>query len=258
MEVGSNWACPHCGHHMVLSGPMLSRTISVLNPRSTLGNIASEITSISCANDACNEVTVDIRIGNYTKRPATHTTAAYAILTDESVLARRLLPIGKVMRLPKEIPEEIRLTYREAVLTAAVSGRSGAAMARRCLQGIVRDFWDIPTGERGKLGAELAFIKDRIDPGLWNDIQAVRSIGDIGAHMDKSASEIIDVTPDEARILISLIETLFQDWYIARSKRALNSSNLRNLLTDKRSKQKAAKEATKGSTAEDVAEASST
>jgi hypothetical protein len=140
--------------------------------------------------------------------------------------------------LPEEIPEEIRTTYRETVLVSAISGRAGAAMARRCLQGIVRDFFAIPENKRGNLGAELSYVKEKIDPDLWDAILAVRGIGDIGAHMDKNVDHIVDVTPDEARLLVELIETLFKDWYIARKRRRDNQRGLQALLEEKRVVQK--------------------
>jgi len=37
--------------------------------------------------------------------------------------------------------------------------------------------------------------------------------------MEKDINVIIDVDPDEAQLLIQLIETLFRDWYIAREQR---------------------------------------
>jgi len=65
-------------------------------------------------------------------------------------------------------------------------------------RGIVRDFFEIPDNRRGDLGAELSFVRDKIDTGVWEDISAVRSVGDIGAHMDKNVDIIVDVEPEEA------------------------------------------------------------
>jgi hypothetical protein len=41
----------------------------------------------------------------------------------------------------------------------------------------------------------------------------------IGAHMEKDVNLIIDVAPDEAVKLISLIEYLIRDWYVAREEK---------------------------------------
>ena len=41
-------------------------------------------------------------------------------------------------------------------------------------------------------------------------IDAVRKIGNIGAHMERDINLIVDIDPNEAAILIGLIELLFQ------------------------------------------------
>ena len=58
-----------------------------------------------------------------------------------------------------------------------------------------------------------------MDAKTWDAIDAVRKIGNIGAHMKKDINMIVDVEPEEARLLIELIETLFEDWYVARYER---------------------------------------
>ncbi len=50
-------------------------------------------------------------------------------------------------------------------------------------------------------------------------LTAVRKVGNIGAHMEADVDVIVDVDADEAQILIELIESLLQDWYVERHKR---------------------------------------
>jgi hypothetical protein len=50
-------------------------------------------------------------------------------------------------------------------------------------------------------------------------IDHVRSIGNIGAHMEADINVIVDVDPDEAQQLIGLIELLLEEWYVAREER---------------------------------------
>lgn len=237
--MSDNWQCPYCNHHMVVTDQNLSRTLVELNDRSKRGQRAAlQVVSISCSNKDCKELTVDLHLGNYDVNGRGATYFRY----DQHILQRRLIPETTLLTLPTDVPEEIQQTYREAKLIAGLSGRASAAMARRCLQGIVRDYWNIPENKRGNLGAELSYIRDKIDPVLWEDIQAVRAVGDIGAHMEKNVNEVIDVSPREAHILLGLIETLFTDWYIQRATRKRTSNALRGLLDEKRLKQKAAKQ----------------
>ena len=61
-------------------------------------------------------------------------------------------------------------------------------MARRALQGMVRDFFQV-FGLR-TLNLELGAIKDRCDQDLYAAMMAVKSIGNIGAHPEQDISLI--------------------------------------------------------------------
>lgn len=93
----------------------------------------------------------------------------------------------------------------------------------------------------GNLGAEISYIRDRIDEDTFESIKAVREVGDIGAHMEKSVDTIVDVEPEEAALLIELIETLVLDWYVAKHRRANRNKQLQDTVAAKRSAKKASK-----------------
>jgi hypothetical protein len=87
---------------------------------------------------------------------------------------------------------------------------------------MIRDFCGIA---KAKLIDEIKELRKRVEqgaapPGVQADtidaIDHVRSIGNIGAHMEKDINVIIDVDPDEAQRLIELIELLFEEWYVQR------------------------------------------
>jgi hypothetical protein len=151
--------------------------------------------------------------------------------------------------VPDFVPEEIRKNYEEACLIQNDSPKASAAMSRRCLQGIVRDFWDIPANKRGNLGAEINYILEEIDEDTFESIKAVREVGDIGAHMEKSVDTIVDVEPEETGLLIELIETLISDWYVAKNKRANRNKALQATVAAKRAAKKLSKENTKDQSA---------
>jgi hypothetical protein len=64
-------------------------------------------------------------------------------------------------------------------------------------------------------------------------IDSVRSIGNIGAHFERDIDLIIDVEPDEAQALISLLELLFQEWYVARYERTARLSAVKGIAAKK-------------------------
>ena len=106
----------------------------------------------------------------------------------------------------------------------------------------------MPKGKRGKLGAELKWIEDKCDPDTWSGIDAIRSVGNIGAHMEKDVDLIIEVEPNEAELLVELIETLITDWYVGRYKRKARADRAKALSNAKLDQKRAAKK--EGSLAE--------
>jgi len=81
---------------------------------------------------------------------------------------------------------------------------------------MIRNFWEV---RKENLKLEVEAIGEKVDPLTWKAIDAVRKIGNIGAHMEKDINLIIDVDPNEASKLINLIELLIKDWYITRYER---------------------------------------
>ena len=122
-------------------------------------------------------------------------------------------PISSAKQFPKYIPEPIRQDYEEACAIVNLSPKASATLSRRCLQGMIRDFWGI---KRDRLIDEIADLQGKIPASQWAAIDALRKIGNIGAHMEKDVNTIIHVDPGEAERLIMLIELLIDKWYIAR------------------------------------------
>lgn len=121
-------------------------------------------------------------------------------------------PPASAIHLPDYIPQPIREDYLEAVQIADLSPKASATLARRCLQGMIHDFWGI---KEKNLNAEITKLKEKISPKQWEAIDALRKIGNIGAHMEKDVELMVDVDPDEAKKLLKVIELLFKNWYIA-------------------------------------------
>jgi hypothetical protein len=128
----------------------------------------------------------------------------------------QLVPQSSAKSFPDYIPNAIRSDYDEACLVRDLSPKASATLSRRCLQGILRDFWKV---KPGRLVVEIESIKDKIDPLVWDSIDTVRKIGNIGAHMEKDINVMVDVEPEEAELLLGLIEMLLREWYVLREER---------------------------------------
>jgi len=81
-------------------------------------------------------------------------------------------------------------------------------------------------------------LEGKIDPLTWKAIDSVRKIGNIAAHMEKDVNIVIDVEPSEALLLIGLVETLIQDWYITRHERENRLNQIVEMSSQKVSKKK--------------------
>lgn len=128
-------------------------------------------------------------------------------------ITKIIIPDSTARQFPDYIPLQIRNDYTEAFDIQHLSPKASATLARRCLQGMIRDFFEV---KPGKLNDEINQIQDKTDPSVWKVIHSVRQIGNIGAHMEQDINKIVDIDPDEAGKLIKLIEFLLEKWYINR------------------------------------------
>jgi len=133
---------------------------------------------------------------------------------------------------PDYIPQAIRADYEEACKIVYLSPKASATLSRRCLQGIIRDFYEIRLKDN-RLCKEIDAIKDKVDDSLWNAFDAVRKIGNIGAHMETDVNVIIDVDENEAQILITLLELVIKETYINKYERDRLLNGLVDIAKDK-------------------------
>ena len=144
-------------------------------------------------------------------------------------------PISSAKQFPLYIPEAIRQDYEEACAIVNLSPKASATLSRRCLQGMIRDFWGIT---KPTLNKEIDELQNQIPSDLWSSIDALRQLGNIGAHMEKGTNVIVDIDPNEANSLIQLIELLMKEWYINREERKKLFSSIISTNQTKQSERK--------------------
>lgn len=205
-----NWQCPFCGNNATITNQNTSAGSFNFNDGNKFDSqLMVSVRSIVCPNQDCGEVVLNAVFGK-----ASMGSNNYRIT--EVLDQWALRPSSMALVFPEYVPTAIRQDYEEACKIRDLSPKASATLSRRCLQGIIRDFKGIT---KNRLVDEIDALKEEVDPDTWAAIDAVRQIGNIGAHMEKDINEIIDVEPEEAQLLIELIETLIKDWYIARFKR---------------------------------------
>jgi hypothetical protein len=211
-----SWTCPFCNRPTTVSDHDTQTFDSTLYLDNADGRKVVFGRYIVCPNDECKRLSLSISL--YEARKIQGNTKPTELIKNISIL-----PPSKAKAFPDYIPQPIIVDYQEACLILNGSAKASATLSRRCLQGMIRDFWGAkrPADHKGpwRLKEEIESIEDQVEPETWEAIDGVRKIGNIGAHMEEDINVIVDVDPEEADKLIWLIEVLIKDWYINKHER---------------------------------------
>lgn len=234
-----NWTCPHCSivQSVVPSKQNVSSSSIDLKGQSE-GDLLLRHTAIGCANADCLKTTIHVKIAPGIYQGGT---GKYIFRPSGPVIFNQFLhPQGCAKPQPGYVPQALVEDYTEACLIRDLSPKASATLVRRCLQGMIRDFAKI---SKSRLIDEIKALRTAVDDGTADRaisiesvdaIDAVRGIGNIGAHMERDINEIIEVDPGEAQALIELVEMLFDEWYGARAKRQERLTKVLGIDSDKR------------------------
>ena len=77
-----------------------------------------------------------------------------------------IYPISSAKQFPTYIPLSIREDYEEACAIVSLSPKASATLSRRCLQGMIRDFWNIKKTTSLKL-LQLSKTKFQLNNGVY-------------------------------------------------------------------------------------------
>lgn len=209
------YVCPYCGCKQAFANNADWHTVGYHSgyakqePFFKLNNI--EIVSIICTNSNCEKMTM-VGVNNVLKKQWD------------------LIPTNVHKQYPEYIPQQIRSDYEEASAILEYSPKAAATLFRRCLQGMIHDFWNI---HEKNLNAEISELKNHVPSMQWKAIDAVRKVGNIGAHMEHDINCIVEIDPNEANKLQKLIELLIQQWYIARHEEEKLYNEIEQLSDEK-------------------------
>ena len=227
------WRCPFCGHDTILHDDDQGYSQYHIESRNRHGPLLFTAHVRVCPNPDCREVALDASLLRTNRSDPSQSDWDFV---GGPLGTWNLRPGSDAKPLPEYIPGAIREDYVEACRIKKPSPKAAATLARRCLQGMIRDFFRV---RAGTLKEEIEAIRDKVDPLVWDGIEAVRKIGNIGAHMEKDVNLVLEVEPKEAELLIKLIEDLLADWYVAREERKKRTQAL-IVAADKKDQQKKA------------------
>lgn len=235
----ANWICPYCNHAQAESENQSYSEARFLRlgRKKYQGSLGLKFKAKACSNEGCGEIVLDADL---------YTTGEFGAYGPNTYIAKggpfeeyKLRPAFHVKPQPDYIPQAIRSDYAECCKIRDLSPKASATLARRCIQGMIRDFCGI---SKARLIDEInelrkAEAEGRAPSGVTSEsieaIDAVRKISNIGAHMENDISIIVDVDPGEAQTLIELVEMLLDDWYVARQKRQARLAAVRAMVVDK-------------------------
>lgn len=234
-----NFVCPYCNQPTTITSPNKDadwhRIAIAAEQLSYKHRLGIRYLAIACPNKKCKRLTF-----TFTLTGATNDTYR-SEETNKVVQKWSLLPESKAKPQPTYIPKQIVQDYIEACRINQLSPKASATLARRCLQGMIRDFHGI---KKGTLNEEITTLKGIIPNNEWQAIDALRSIGNIGAHMEKNVNLIVDISEGEADKLIAFIEYLFKQWYVKRQDDQENLAAVQAMAGIKKAEKKIAKQPT--------------
>lgn len=228
-----NWACPSCN---------VKTTITSSNFASNAFRLDCDVTPdeksvivdgylVQCPNAECDEQYVLIEAHHATTQKTGNGTRFHANRTRPVGIASVVYYPTTPVPLSSHVPKYVQKDYSEAYLIRTFSPKASATLARRALQGMIRDFWAI---SKPTLHAELTAIKDKCDGDLYGAMMGLKSIGNIGAHPERDVNQIVDVDPGEPEALLNLIHLLDQEWYVVRAERQRRIEQVKSIASDKR------------------------
>lgn len=222
----SSFQCPYCSNIMSVSDNTLQNRYPGFTKNNdldytgygyTYGEACTKISFYKCPN--CEEYTI-FASGMGDK------------VSDIDTIIR---PKSLAKQFPDYIPKAIRQDYEESCAISKLSPKASATLSRRCLQGMIRDFWNI---KESNLAKAIERLNGKIPVTQWQVIDGVRRIGNIGAHMEKDINLIVDIEPEEAEKLLKLIELLMEQWYINRHQQETLYSDIIGIDKTKQSERK--------------------
>ncbi len=213
------WQCPYCNKEQTITDENRQVAFSDLTRLNADGPRRLVSKFVVCPNPECRKFSLNISLHGLE-------VSGKRSYTGKHLKTWALVPPSRARTFPVAIPSHILQDYEEACLTVELSPKVAAALSRRCLSSLLRDYWQV---QPGSLSDEFRQIKGTADPLTWEAIESIRKRGMTGARMEGEGAEIFDTEPGEAELLIGLIETLVEDWYIAREERRKRLKQIRSV-----------------------------
>ncbi|MBB5055408.1 hypothetical protein HDF16_000077 [Granulicella aggregans] len=128
-------------------------------------------------------------------------------------------PRGGGRQCPPQVPHSLREDFEEAAQVLEISPKASAALSRRCLQHLLREYAKVKKSNLAKEIEEIV-ASNVLSSHLAAQLAAVRNIGNFAAHPQKEQSTgvILPVEPHEAEWNLDVLEELFDHYFVKPEK----------------------------------------
>lgn len=155
--------------------------------------------------------------------------------TPRGQITERLIYPKSHRRKPvaQEVPKPLAEYYSEASMVLPDSPKASAALSRRRLQNLLRDYVKIEPSDLSREIQQLLDLKT-LPSYISEAIDSVRNVGNFAAHPIKSTStgEIVEVESSEAEWLLDTLESLFDFYFVQPAKLSQKRAELNAKLRD--------------------------
>jgi hypothetical protein len=184
------WTCPFCNRHATITSDRQAFGTADLKIKNADGYRRLVAEYVVCPNPKCKRFTLTVSLflaHDVIQREGF--TPQFTDVSSTPLFTQRLIPKSSAKPMPDYIPPALRNDYEEACTIRDLSPKAAATLCRRCLQGMIRDFWGIV---KARLVDEIDALKDKLDSDTWNAIDSLRKVGNIGAHMEQDVNLVIE------------------------------------------------------------------
>lgn len=204
--------CPHC-----LNGTSVSFSIPLKDACSIHGLAGTRYTVGSgyCENPECRRLIIWLEERSGENKP----------------VRQYIVPRSKARMGLADVPHDMAKDYEQACAVLDLSPPASAALARRCLQRVIREHFGV---KKGSLHDEIDEVvkSGRVPPYLVDLLDRVREIGNLAAHpaQDGATGLIVDVEEGEARWTLEIIEGLFKYCFVEAKETERRTKSLEEKL----------------------------
>lgn len=207
-------------HHysMHLTCPTCQALLA-FSPDNTLGLGADgldETQQIQLAVQRCTNSDCRAQILHRRRTPIAPPAGPVPVAADEWQLVYPRRPVRRPA--DSSVPTSFAVDYSEACAVLNDSPKASAALARRCLQSVLREM----VGKQASLEKEIDEATSKLPSDLASDLHGLRHLGNFAAHpmKDTMTAAIVDVEPGEAEWTLDLVDSLFDYVYVAPQQRS--------------------------------------